>query len=140
MSPENLIEAACTTKQRDAHVKPEDWGKYEGDTEAQIEEGRTYLLNEGPEAIEGDGGREVTKRIIHELGDIGLTADRALELLLEDDGWNWTKPSWGHRRPCAADPRPALRHRKSPLGLRAWRAAGWTSRPARRRFRGCVSR
>jgi hypothetical protein len=54
---------------------PEDWGSFEYpiDTEAQIAAARAWLRNEAPEAIEVKAGREVTKRVIHWLGDAGLT-------------------------------------------------------------------
>ena len=52
--------------------------------------------HEAPEAVQGAGGREVTKQVLLQRGDLGLTAPLAVEVLNRPDGWNETKasPPW----------------------------------------------
>jgi hypothetical protein len=53
-----------------------------------------YLKDVAPEAVEGQGGDQTTFKVAAHLRDLGLSEDRAVELLLEH--WNETKarPPW----------------------------------------------
>jgi len=93
------------------------------DTPRMIEDARQWLLNEAPEAKEGEGGRGVTINVIQKLGDLGLSPEGTFQLLTEEGGWNDTKadPPW----PIDADDSDGFRrlindlfknNRKSPAG------------------------
>jgi len=64
------------------------------DSEEALLQGRGYLLDEAPIAIEGQGGDDTTYKVCCKLTrDFGLTPDGALELLLEH--WNpRCEPPW----------------------------------------------
>jgi hypothetical protein len=66
--------------------KGKDWESFEHtvDTDDQIETARAWLRNEAPEAVQRARGRDATIRVIQSLGDMGLTADAAVELLFEE--------------------------------------------------------
>lgn len=61
-----------------------------------IECAREWLRVLAPMAVEREGGREVTKRVIQRLGDLGLSAPKIVEVLTEEGGWDECKafPPW----------------------------------------------
>lgn len=64
-----------------------DTALFEQDTEAAITRARDFLSRRKP-AIEGNGGDQHTLVTIMHLRDYGLSEDKALEMMVEPDGWN----------------------------------------------------
>jgi len=66
------------------------------DTPELIASARDWLRDHAPEAIMGTAGRPATMGVLQRRGDIGLSAEMAVEVMLEDAGWNDTKaePPW----------------------------------------------
>lgn len=66
----------------------------EMDTEQAIERAKSYLLNDAPQAVEGEGGDFATYRVAARVKDFGVSEETCLELML--DHWNGEKafPPW----------------------------------------------
>lgn len=66
------------------------------DNPAHVKTAVLYLLNEAPEAIEGQGGDETTYKVAARVRDLGISEQKAFELMA--DFWNPEKasPSWDH--------------------------------------------
>ena len=76
------------------HVPHSDTPLVELDRPEHIVKAVDYLLNTAPEAIEGAGGDETTYKVAAHLRDLGLSEDKALDLMASM--WNDTKasPPW----------------------------------------------
>lgn len=96
-APESLIKAHRALT--DADKRPKVAAVADGvelDSDAALTRAREFCAD-AQEAVEGAGGREVTKHLLFRLGDFGLSALAAVELLCEPDGWNERcSPPWDY--------------------------------------------
>jgi len=80
----------------DSRGEDADTALYEWDLPINIESARRYLKNRAP-AIEGQGGNEQTLTTFMKLRDFGISKEKAVELVMEEGGWNERcEPEWDH--------------------------------------------
>ena len=66
----------------------------EVDSDQALAEGRTLVAG-WPPSVEGSGGHGNLRTLVMQVGDLGVSADACLDLLLEVDGWNeLCSPPW----------------------------------------------
>jgi hypothetical protein len=116
-------------KSADANV----W-RCEPDLPENVARYRAWLKDHAPEAIEGDGGRDVTMSVFRRGGDLGLTLETTCELML--DHWNDEKahPPWVDFDEFFQVGSESFKSRTMPLGCRTAEAdfalvegvVGWT--------------
>lgn len=64
------------------------------DSDWAVAEART-LIEGWPPSVEGAGGHDNLRALVMQIGDLGVSADTCLDLLLEADGWNeLCSPPW----------------------------------------------
>lgn len=83
-APQALVDR-CKAARESKHRDSVDWGDMT--SAARLEDGRQYLAT-ARVSVEGCGGNNTAFQVIGELWDRGVTAQGALDLLLEDGGWN----------------------------------------------------
>ncbi len=89
LAPQELIEACGAPSEKAPQNLNIEW-----DTPAAISLATDYLLTRAPEAVQGQGGDEITYKVACRVRDFGVSHDAAL--LLMDEHWNQTKasPPW----------------------------------------------
>jgi hypothetical protein len=94
----------------------------EFDMPVNLDRARTWLrslIDRGEVAVEGQGGDDRTYRVACYLRDLGLSAEAALEVLLEPAGWNEScRPPWG-RADLVDKVRHAYKYAKNAPGVLA---------------------
>jgi hypothetical protein len=107
---------AADRVQLNASINPE------FDTPDNLDRARAWLrslIDLGDMAIEGRGGDDRTYRVACDLRDLGLSAEIALDVLLEPGGWNeHCHPPWG-RGELAIKVRNAYKYGRNPPGVLA---------------------
>lgn len=88
------------------------------DREDAVARARVYLRTQAPMAIQGDGGRLATIKVIQKMGDMGMSPTGAALLLTEPGGWNDENadPSWSVDELHSMATDFLTSHRDRPLG------------------------